>query len=425
MSQPQDPRNLLPDGPFRNLPATQNNSRAVAYPEASRYGPAEEFQLKGVWRLFRKHKWLILGIVLIVTTMITIDVYRTRPTYEASSTIEIGREGGTRVSSNEVFIQDEDDLYVTMNTSEVILKSAPLLEDVVVQLQLDRNAAFTAGNERKSVWESINDIAGKIGEDAAPASPAVFTSTPVKTKISGTRTAEETERLAPYVGIIAGGLKIRSIPDTRVMTIAYTHTDPAIAASVANAVAQRFVETSFDKRIQKFTSASEWLDRSTRELKAKVEHSEEALSAYTRANNIYATEGNETLVTGKLTRLFDQVSRAETDRILKESLYQQVVQGHVDQIPESFADPATRDLRGKLGQLSVTAAELSATYGPKYWKLAEVQQQMTELRQQLASSRDTLEAKLKADYERAVADEEALADALDIAKSEAGRRTSA
>src|SRR5881296_1064713 len=417
--QKQYPDNLPPEVTFRQLPARQaQNSRSVIYPDVDlpRYGEAEDFQLRGLWRIVRKRRWLIIGIAFIITTLVTIDVFRTKPLYEATTTIEIGRDNGMRVNSNGVFIQDEDYLYVTMNTSEVILKSLPLLEDVVVQLRLDQNPEFLAP-QRKSVWESLNEIAGKIQRDEASAPPTVFTGTTVKSKIEGKRSLEEVERLAPYVVMVEGSLRVRPIVDTRAMTITFTHTDPLIAADVANAISQRFVQTSFDRKVEKFTSASEWLDRSTRELKSKIERSEQALADYTKNNNIYSTEGKATLITEKLSRLHDLATRAETDRILKESLYEQVRQGRVAQIPEAFADAQTAELQRKLGELATSAAELSVTYGPKYPRMAEINQQMYAIRDQIAASRGLLEDKLKADYERVVRDENALKAALAEAKA--------
>src|SRR5262249_12655822 len=65
--------------------------------------------------------------------------------------------------------------------------------------------------------------------------------------------------------------------------------------------------------------------------------------------------------------------------------------------------------------------ELSVTYGPKYPKVAEIHEQMNAIRDQIASSRNLLQQKLQADYERAVRDEQALNTALDQAKNEAGQ----
>src|SRR5262249_31227677 len=165
-------------------------------------------------------------------------------------------------------------LPVDMKTSEVILKSAPLLEDVIVRLQLDQNADFLDVDKKKSFWESLHDVAGNIQQDRDRPSRQVFTSTVVKPGTSGIRSAEEAERLAPFVEILDKSLVVEPIEITRAMTISFTHTDPSLAAAIANGTADRFVEQSFEKKIEKFTNASGWLDRSTRELKAKIEQAE-------------------------------------------------------------------------------------------------------------------------------------------------------
>src|SRR3989454_4358705 len=287
-----NPNVLPPQISSRNLPARQPLGPASLGDPNQIWGyiRSENVRLRHLWQIIRKRLWLVTGIATITTAVVTLDQFRNKPLYQATASIEIGRESGMRVRSNEVFIDDEDQLYVTMNTAEVELKSTPLIEDVVVQLQLDKNPAFVDVTKRKSLSESFNEVVGKVRRDPAPARPAVFTATPVQSKISGSRPPEEVERLAPYVGIVEGSLHTRPILDTRVMTVAYAHTDPLLAASITNAVAQRFVETRFDQKIEKFTSASEWLDRSTRELKAKVEHAEQALADYTRRHSIYGLE---------------------------------------------------------------------------------------------------------------------------------------
>src|SRR5207247_364 len=204
---------LSPEVTVRNLPATQPlGSPSWKGPDLySRFGHSENVKLRWLWQIVRKRLWLVIGVAVIATTLITLDQFRNKPLYQATATIEIGRETGAQVRQNQVFIDDEDYLLVTMNTAEVELKSAPLMEDVVVQLQLDKNPAFTEVTKRKSLSESFNDVVGKARRDPAPARPAVFTATPVQSKISGGRPPEEVERLTPYVGIIEGSLRIRPI----------------------------------------------------------------------------------------------------------------------------------------------------------------------------------------------------------------------
>ncbi len=68
---------------------------------------------------------------------------------------------------------------------------------------------------------------------------------------------------------------------------------PCLAADIANSIAKIFSENSFNNQTEKFTNSAEWLDRSTRELKAKVQIAEEALAKYTRENQIYSTDLGE------------------------------------------------------------------------------------------------------------------------------------
>src|SRR5438093_9836037 len=89
------PDNLPPEVTFRQLPARQaQNSRSVIYPNVDlpRYGEAEDFHLRGLWRIARKRRCLIIGMAFIITPLVTIDVFLTKPLYETTTPIEIGRD---------------------------------------------------------------------------------------------------------------------------------------------------------------------------------------------------------------------------------------------------------------------------------------------------------------------------------------------
>src|SRR5205085_11396900 len=116
---------------------------------------------------------------------------------------------------------------------------------------------------------------------------------------------------------------------------------------------------------------------------------------------------------------------AETDRILKQSLYEEVLAGRADKLPEAFVETRMADLQKKLGDLTVQAAQVDATYGPKNPRVIELRQQIAALQQQMGESRLRLEEKLKADYDRATRDETALKSALDRAKAEAAQQNQA
>jgi succinoglycan biosynthesis transport protein ExoP len=411
--------------------------RLGGYPDATPYGYGyseddERLYLRRMWRAIKKRKLVIAVIAVIVTSVVTVEVFRTKSIYQASTTIEIGRENRTLVRTGDIVVQSDesDDTYYVamgMKTKIRLLQSRPLLEDVVVNLNLDQNPKLMDVTSKKSIWEALETITTKFRpHQNAPSAATVVAETPVTSSVSDSlRSREESARLAPYVDVLASNLSAEPLPDTRMLVVSFTHTDPKLAADIVDNVAQVFIKRSFENKTEKYSNTSEWLDRSTRELKARVQEAEEKLANYSREHNIYSMEGKENLAIEKLSRLHAEATRAENERRLKESLYEEVKAGRAAQLPEAFSDPATTELQRQLGKLRTEVSELSVTYGPKNPKLAEKMQQIAAIEQQISESRVSLAERLRADYERAVRDEASFQAALNVAKREAAQQNQA
>jgi len=410
-------------------------ARVAAYPDAAAYGSGyaypendERLYLRRMWRAIKKRKLVMLVIAVIVTAVVTVEVFRTKSVYQASTTIEIGKENRTLVQSGDLIVQadESDDTYLVamgMKTKIRLVQSRPLMEDVVVNLKLDQNPRFIDIVTQKSYLEAFKTIASKFRGNQETPTTGVVEETPVARPVGDVvRSRQESARLAPYVDVLASNLSAEPLPDTRMLVISFTHTDPTVAATVVDNVAQVFMQRSFVNKTEKYSNTSEWLDKSTREFKARVEEAEQNLVNYSKVHNIYSIEGKENLATDKLTRLHDQATRSQTDRMLKESLYQEVKAGRVAQLPEAFSDPKTNDLEKKLGELTTEAAQLDVTYGPKNSRVIEKREQIAAIQRQITESRASLEEKLKADYERSVRDEASLQAALNLAKTEAAQQ---
>jgi polysaccharide biosynthesis transport protein len=420
------------DAPDESMLVRPFSPKAPGYPEMPAYGygygyaeEEEGLHLRELWRTVQKRKWLILAIAVIITTLVTIEAYRTKSTYRASAFIELGKDvPAVRSATGGMVIQTDDpDIYypqLAINTHLFRLTSEPLLEDVVADLKLDQHPKFRESS-RRSMLEAVQAIISRAtfqkDDDAAPAALGSL----MPSAVSGhTRTKEESERLAPFVSVVAGGLNAEQVKDTRTLRVNYTHTDPVIAAAVANGVAQDFIDRTFEGKTEKFTSASKWLDTTTRELQARVERSEQALADYSKEHNIFSTDGKgETLTTDKLSRLHDQATRTETERILKQSVYEEVRAGRVAELPAAFSDTKLTALQSKLDELQVAAEKLDQKYGPDHPDVKVTNLEIKNTKAQLEAGRKALESKLKAEYELATRDEKSLKLALGQAKGEA------
>jgi polysaccharide biosynthesis transport protein len=397
----------------------------------SNYKRRESLSMLREWcRLIYQRKLLIISVVLIILPIVVIDAYRKKSIYQATSTIEVRREGSS-LKPNDIFYRDG---YENIKAEAFIIKSRPVLERTVVNLDLEKNPRFLEVNEKRSVWQAISALKdGESGQERTDSQSAnnqaleVENGTGDKPQEAGKNTlsAAERARLTPYVHALMGNLKVEGVRDTRLLKLSFTHTDPEVTALVSNGVAQTFIDYSFQNKTQHINDASDWLENSTRKLKSRVEQAEQNLANYSSANNIFSLEGKENLTADKLVRLHDQVMRAETDRILKQSLYEEVKRGRVAQLPEAFADPKTGELRKKLNDLAVEASQLSVKFGAKHPRLVEIRQQMDTIQGQIDAGSTMLEEKLKADYERAVREEGSLKAELNRAKADAVRQNQA
>jgi polysaccharide biosynthesis transport protein len=403
---------------------------ADAYEELRPGARESAIDLRELWRMVRRRKWLVITIVTVVTSLVAVQMYRTKSYYQAATIIEIGRDSTTVVGNNGMTMQGDDyDPFYTVNikTKLLMLTSRSLIEDVVVQLKLDQNPKFRdAGNaqwfgpEAKAEPELIGTDLAHEGQDAP------------------LRSAAESARLAPFVDLISSNLKVQQVRDTRAVNLNFTHADPELAATIANKLAEVFTTRNYDRKTRRYKDTEAWLDSSTRKLKSEVQQAEEALAKYTREHNIFASPDggasgttNATLVTDKLTQLHNKVTQTETERIRVEALYEDLKNGRVSQIPEAFAElifknsPKVLELQRALGELQTRESQLSVRFGPENPQVQEVRKQMAAIREQLEASSRTLGEKLENDYARTLREERALKATLEQAKAEAIRENQA
>jgi capsular exopolysaccharide synthesis family protein len=388
-------------------------------------------------RAVLRRKRLIAAIAAVGTAISLFVALRTRDAYQAYAVLSVGKEDTAviKLREGDLVIQNDESLKTKM----YLLQSSPLVEEVIVNMKLDRSANILNPGGRtfketfSSLFEGVKTALQRPGDRSEPA-PNIpdSLSTPTAHPVSEPRySPAESWRLAPFVETFRKNLSVEPASDallksyspdpasdTRLLRIAYTNSDPALAAAICNQLAQTLINRNIENKSGKFKDASNWLDRSTRELKAKAERAEEALAQYTRAHTNIAPMGKGSLSADRLLRLQAEVTRAETDRIVKESLYEDVRQGRVEHVPTAYTDASLAELQKKLGDLMTQAAQLDVNYGPDNPQTIEVQQQTAAIRKQIESHRKSLEVKLKLDFDRAVREERALRLTLEAAKTE-------
>ncbi|MBL8205226.1 MAG: polysaccharide biosynthesis tyrosine autokinase [Blastocatellia bacterium] len=373
--------------------------------------------LRELWLMVRRRKWLVLTIITIVTTIVAIQMYRSKNYYQANTIIEIGKESTTITKDVGVNVQDDgfDPYYqVNIKTKMLMLTSHSLLEDVVVKLKLDQNPKFYDVNKKSWFGLSSKPSSTEPLPNALP--------TEEDTELA-MRSPAESARLSPYVSVIEEGLNVQQVRDTRAVTLSFTHTDPQLASQVANEVIRIFRERNWSIKTGNLTQTENWLQTSMRKVSSELEKAQEELGRYSRDHNIVSLDGkNVTIVTAELAQYQDLLTKAETEKLKAEALYEEVRNGNVAKLPAEFEDK-TRDklvaLQKSLNDLQTKQSQLETKFGPDNWQIQEVKNQIVTTQSQIKDATKALEEKFKSDFERASREVNQIKAGRDNAKAKA------
>jgi capsular exopolysaccharide synthesis family protein len=203
--------------------------------------------------------------------------------------------------------------------------------------------------------------------------------------------------------------------------VGFTGPKPELDSKIVNTLVDGFIEDSIRSRYEAATRAAKFLSGQLADLRTKVEESQETLVTYERAHNIVGVDEKQNVVTAKLEDLNKQLTFAEADRIEKESLYQTITAGSLDQIPDSKAGEALQNLRLREAELKNEYAQANTTYGPNYPKVLELTNRINAMDASIQAELKRLEERAHTEYLASVRREQKLREAFNSQKVEANR----
>jgi polysaccharide biosynthesis transport protein len=379
-------------------------------------------RLQEYWRSIRKHIWLILGIVSLITVLAAIYMARQPDIYEAYARVQVDLELSNpamgAMKSNSVILntQYQDPTY--FNTQLQILSSAGLLSRVIKTLDLEHNQAFLRPQslQRRSTWESLKRMVGLGSKDPAPeTTPESNVLTPSRDIAPATSRDDlvEINRIAPFVERLQSGLTVKQLNETRIIEIRFRHLDPEVATKIINAIADTFVLNNLERKTETNSSAGSFLQRRIAELQSEIRTGEEQLINYAKNHQILSLDASQNTVVDRLAGLNRQLLEAENDRKMAEAAYRAALTpGAASALAEGGSSKQTLDNEVKLTELRQKRAQLLVEYTEKYPEVKELDLQIAILEKQVRDTKSRATAvvttNLETNYRQALAREQAL-----------------
>lgn len=365
-------------------------------------GEAKTIHLRDYLDVIQRRRLPILSIFVVIVALVTTYTMLATKYYTATTQILIEQTAQRSLSLQEALAVDRAamDFYQTQYR---LIESRAIATNVVTALKLYQLREFGAV------------APGDLGEGKKP-----------PTELEAIRTA---------VDIFSSKLKISPIRQSRLADISFTSKDPALAARVANATAQAYIDYVLDRKLAISQMAVKFLSRRIDEQRRKLQASQLSLQRYMEENRLATviSDNYNNIITQKLADLNQQLVEAETARKEAEAHYRQALkagkgQAQFEGIKELMDSPVIQKVRERELELSKREAELSQKYGARHPKMAALKAEKAALerekRGEIAQIVNSQESQLSIAQSRENAIRQALSQqrqqAMDIRKKGIG-----
>jgi polysaccharide biosynthesis transport protein len=216
-------------------------------------------------------------------------------------------------------------------------------------------------------------------------------------------------------------LKVIRPPNTYLILIGYRSEDPQLAADAANAIAQSYLEHTYNIRIRSSASLSTFMERQLEELKAKMERSGQALAKFERDLNMINPEEKTNILASRLLQLNTDYTNAQGERLKKEAAYDSVRGGSLDAALAAPQGEPLRKLAEHVNDAREHLADIESFYGAKHPEYRRAQAKLEESQAAFDGMRGSIVERVGTEFTEARQREEMAQQAVGGAKTEFDR----
>lgn len=380
--------------------------------------PRREWTLIELFSIFRRRRGFVLCCVLTAAALAGLYCVLATPRYQATGQIELQKDapgtlgldrtvtGGSAGES-----ADALDTSLTLETDAQILQSSTLALTVVKDLKLETTEDYCPAHRRGL------QIPAWMLFWRKPVEPL---SVPLD---------EAPNRRYAVLKSFSSHLKVEPLAGTRLIDVSYSSPDPALASAVVNRLIGALQDYTFQSRFQATAQASTWLAGQLTDLRKQTEELQQTADQLEQGTGIYGEDASHNLVLARLDGLNGALSAAESNRILKQAVYEVAKSGNPELISGLAGNASAgvtpgmtnslallQTLRGQQSQVQAEIDEDDARYGSAFPKIAELHAELTAIEKSIQEEIGRIGARARTDYEVAQRAEDAAKDSFEKQK---------
>jgi capsular exopolysaccharide synthesis family protein len=372
----------------------------------------EQKHLLDYIRIVYKRRWLALTVLAVVFAGVVAYTFTSTPIYEARAQLQIEDQRQNIIIFNENVESDKasDDYY---QTQYKILQSMSLAGKTLDRLKLWDHPEFSGSREHMPLTLRLRRLVR-------------YPTTSIREMYHELRGTPITKTLTPQEKVEAflRQLTVSPVKNSRLVDINFRSADPQIATKVANALTQEYIEQHRAAKFSASKDAVDFLAQQLAEQRKRVADSELALQRYRESNNAVSLEDRQNIVVQRLADLNATVTRAKTDRILKEALFRQLEGSRgnreaLEQFPAVVSNTLIQQLKTEAAALKQDELRLAETLGERHPDMIRARQASQTAQAKVDAEIQKVADSVRNDFLTAQEMETRLTEALERQKAEA------
>lgn len=353
--------------------------------------PIEQFFLKEQDDSFKnafytllRHKWWLLTPLAAALLLAMVVLQVATPLYTGEATVLIESTDRRIIDIQAVVPERLADAETVQNEAE-ILRSPALAARVINDLRLDERAEFLPEPESSpgAIQSWLGGITARLFGPVNDAAPEA-TGLPALPPPAGMEDWPPPEVMQAF----ASRLDVAPVGRSSVIRVTFTAADPRLAAAVANAVVQTYIDRQVESETTVTAEAHDWLSGRLQQLRTALDESEDAVARF-RDEHAMSNGRDAELIRQQIADISRQITEAQT--VLNQArVRRDGINAAMDaRGPRGAFDVAGSELATSLRTLEAglrqKQAELSQEYGSRHPVMINLQSEIADLEGQIAA----------------------------------------
>lgn len=402
---------IAPGGQAVNSVVHTAQPAETALPARSQIGvawqaPPETPELVELWRAIMLRKWSIVTLGVLAGALAAFAVNHMQPVYQGSTTVLLEAAPAKVVSQIEDVYSGVANNREYFQTQAEVMKSREVAQRVVNRLQLSTNREFDPRQRDTSGWKPW------LQTNFPSLSDAVF-----DTPIDPSDTAAIQQAVLRKFD---RQLTVDPVRLSQLVRIRFESRDPALAAAVANAVGEAYIELDRENRMAATAGAGNWIRERLGELRKKLDAAERNLQQYRDKEGLLDSKSTVLSGTGRqMDELTNRMVDASVRRSMAEEAFRQLKAGESNQyesVPAVVRSPSVQNAKAIENELSKKLAEVSQRYGPDHPRHIAAATELAAARASTQREIRTIVDSVVKEYQAAVATEKSIDSQLQQSK---------